>query len=70
MLLNTDTTALPVSVRYNVQTMDVKKTVHDEQGRVIVAKFEQFSILHTYVILSKIQHIVTYAPFARPWKRC
>lgn len=47
MLVNSHTTALPLSVRFNVQTMDVKRSVHDPQGRVIVAKFQSFSILHT-----------------------
>lgn len=47
MLLNTETTAAPISVRYNLQRMDVKGSVHDDDGRVIVAKFSGFSILHT-----------------------
>lgn len=47
MLLNTRTTELPLSVRFNLHTMDVKGSVHDSDGRVIVAKFRQFSILHT-----------------------
>lgn len=47
MLVNTKTTQLPTSVRYNLQKLDVKKTVHDTDGRVIFAKFPAFSILHT-----------------------
>jgi len=47
MLVNTDTVRLPTSVRYNLERMDVKGSVHDPDGRVIVAKFETFSILHT-----------------------
>lgn len=49
MLLNTKTTKLPTSVRFNMSTVDVKGSVHDPNGRVIVVKFPQFSILHTYV---------------------
>lgn len=49
MLLNTRTTKPPKSIRYNLDKMSVKGNVHDNEGRVIVAKFETFSILHTYV---------------------
>lgn len=49
MLLNTRTTGMPISVRYNLDKMNVKGSIHDSDGRVIVAKFEGFSILHTYV---------------------
>lgn len=52
MLLNTETTASPLSIRYNLERMDVKGSVHDGDGRVIVAKFNDFSILHTYVALT------------------
>lgn len=47
MLLNTLTTAPPSSIRFNMDTLDVKRSVHHPQGRVIFAKFASFSILHT-----------------------
>lgn len=47
MLLNTETTSPPTSIRYNLERMDVKGSVHDSDGRVIVAKFRETSILHT-----------------------
>lgn len=47
MFVNTETTALPTSIRFNLKTLDVKRTVHDTDGRVIFAKFPGFSILHT-----------------------
>lgn len=47
MFVNTKTTALPTSVRFNLLGLDVKRTVHDPHGRVIYAKFKDFSILHT-----------------------
>lgn len=56
MLLNIETTACPVSVRYNLERIDVKGSVHDEEGRVIVAKFKDFSILHTYVAVIFSSH--------------
>ena len=49
MLLNTETTQLPKSVRYNLEQVGKKGSIHDHDGRVIVAKFGDFSILHTYV---------------------
>lgn len=50
MLLNTLTTRPPKSVRYNIGRLDVKGSVHDPDGRIIVAKFADFSILHTCVV--------------------
>lgn len=47
MLLNTATTQLPKSVRYNLEQVGKKGSIHDPDGRVIVAKFGDFSILHT-----------------------
>lgn len=50
MLLNTKTTQLPISVRYNLQPPStVKPFVHHSDGRIIIAKFADFSILHTCV---------------------
>lgn len=50
MLLNTANVRKPISVRYNIDGNDVKASVHDPEGRIILAKFENISILHTYVI--------------------
>lgn len=47
MLLNTATMRAPLGIRYNLEGKDVKSSVHDPDGRVIVVRFEDFTVLHT-----------------------
>lgn len=47
MLVNTHAIRLPTYVRYNLEGNGEKCSLHDAEGRVIYARFGDFSILHT-----------------------
>lgn len=46
MFVNTKRLKIP-KVRYNLHTKDLKASIHNPEGRVIYARFQDFAILHT-----------------------